>query len=134
VHEVAVDISNHVVSEPAEDSAEQLTTIIRRMVRFSLTDSKKVAIYFSEEKHLTVESRRVFLPQRLRFFQTLRDLVDHGRSTGQFRKDIDSRIAATLVIGAINQVTLSGNSTWEGMTEDEVVGSFVDLIMHSLWN
>jgi AcrR family transcriptional regulator len=134
VHEVAVDISNHVVSEPAEDSAEQLTTIIRRMVRFSLTDSKKVAIYFSEEKHLTVESRRVFLPQRLRFFQTLRDLVDHGRSTGQFRKDIDSRIAATLVIGAINQVTLSGNSTWEGMTEDEVVGSFVDRIMHSLWN
>ncbi len=59
-------------------------------------------VFLNEWRYLSDEPRTLIQVKRDRYEQLVRQIIDDGIAAGEFRKDVDVRFAATLVLSAGN--------------------------------
>ena len=117
--------------ETAVEPVEQLRCYLGRIAMWYLTNIERVSIYFNEARWLTGVRRDEVRAQGRAFAGFVRTLIERARAAGGLREDVDPRVAAQLILGALNSVSL-----WyrpDGLYgADEVATIFTDMSMASL--
>lgn len=85
---------------------EKLRRSLERAAHYMLTHRAQAAVYFHDAKALSEDRQALLAPQRLTFGHTLADLIRAGQRSGEFRPDVDARIASVALIGSINWLAI----------------------------
>ncbi|MEU6643562.1 TetR/AcrR family transcriptional regulator [Saccharomonospora sp. NPDC046836] len=119
--------------DSADTPLDQLRTFLHKTAIWYLTNIERVHIYFNEGKWLTGDRLEEVRTQGREFHAFIRSLIDRARSEDRIRTDVDPRVAAQLIIGALNNI-----STWyrpDGLySPEEIAGIYTDMTLASLAN
>jgi TetR/AcrR family transcriptional regulator, fatty acid metabolism regulator protein len=117
--------------ETGEDAADQLSLVVRIVLRAWGDDPDLVRLLVREitrSPHLEDE-----LDEIGQAFATLERIVRRGQSEGTFRRELDPRLAAFMLYGALEEVLtgwvlgeLPDDAAASAGAEREVVATFVD--------
>lgn len=118
-------------AESTDDPLEQLRFYLRQMALWYLQNTERVTIYFNEGRWLTGERLDEVRRQRREFDSFLRSLIEKARDQRRVRADVDARLAAQLILGALNSV-----SSWykpDGLySPQEIAQMFTDLMLAAI--
>ncbi|MEV5302664.1 MULTISPECIES: TetR/AcrR family transcriptional regulator [Amycolatopsis methanolica group] len=119
--------------DAADNPLDQLRAFLHATAVWYLTNIERVSIYFNEGKRLTGARLEEVRAQGREFHTFIRSLIDKARTDEQVRSEIDPRIAAQLIVGALNSIP-----TWyrpDGLySPEEVAGIYVDMVLAALCN
>jgi TetR/AcrR family transcriptional regulator, cholesterol catabolism regulator len=119
------------VSEMTAPASERLEEFLVGHVETAIAHLDASTVFLNEWRYLSDELRDTIRDKRDRYEQTVRDIIADGIATGEFRSDLDVRLAATLVLSAGNWVY-----TWyrpEGeLSPTEIGRRFADMIVAGL--
>ncbi|MFJ8816586.1 TetR/AcrR family transcriptional regulator [Amycolatopsis thermoflava] len=104
-HEQARAIMDE-VSELDTSTLERLDEFLRRMYVWYLSNIERVSLYFNQGQYLTGERRTEMRAQGRDFRQYVRDLVAAAKEDGHLRADLDIKLAASFVLGALNSIPM----------------------------
>ncbi|GAB3347628.1 TetR/AcrR family transcriptional regulator [Amycolatopsis echigonensis] len=117
----------------ADNPLDQLRAFLHATAVWYLTNIERVSIYFNEGKRLTGERLEKVHAQGREFHSFIRSLIDKARTEEQVRPEVDPRVAAQLIVGALNSIP-----TWyrpDGLySPEEVAGIYTDMTLASLCN
>jgi AcrR family transcriptional regulator len=92
--------------DSAGTPTEKLRRSLERAAHYMLTHRAQVTIYFHDAKALSAERQALLAPQRSTFGRTLAELIKAGQQTGEFRPDVEARIASVALVGSINWLAM----------------------------
>ncbi|PKW16534.1 TetR/AcrR family transcriptional regulator [Saccharopolyspora spinosa] len=119
--------------DAASNPLDQLRAFLHATAVWYLTNIERVSIYFNEGKWLTGDNIDRVRAQGREFHAFIRSLIDKARTEEQVRAEVDPRVAAQLIIGALNSIP-----TWyrpDGLyPPEEVAGIYTDMTLASLCN
>lgn len=115
----------------SDDPMVRLNRYLIDMATWYLDNIERVSIYFNEGRWLTGERLDQVRKQRRDFDAFLRSLIEGARRGGHIRPDVDVRLSAQLMLGALNSVP-----SWyrpDGLyNPEEIAGMFRDMMLTSL--
>jgi AcrR family transcriptional regulator len=92
------------------EPVDALQRSLERAATYMLTHREQAAIYFRDAKALSEERQALLRPRRTEYVKSLADVLRAGQREGQFRSDLDARVAAIAIIGAINWLAIQDPS------------------------
>jgi AcrR family transcriptional regulator len=115
----------------SDDPMVRLHRYLTDMATWYLDNIERVSIYFNDGRWLTGERLDQVRKQRREFDAFLRSLIEGAQRGGHVRQDVDVRLSAQLMLGALNSV-----SNWyrpDGLySPEEIAGMFRDMMLTSL--
>lgn len=119
--------------DAADNPLDQLRAFLHATAIWYLNNIERVSIYFNEGKWLTGERLETVQAQGREFNTFIRSLIDKSRGENDVRTEIDPRVAAQLIIGALNSIP-----SWyrpDGLySAEEVADIYTDMALASLSN
>lgn len=88
-------------------------------------------VFLNEWRYLSEEPRSLIQAKRDRYEQIVRLIVEHGVTDGEFRADVDVRLAATLVLSAGNW-TYAWYRPGGELGPTEIGKKFAELVLRGL--
>jgi AcrR family transcriptional regulator len=85
---------------------DKLERSLTRAVLYLLEHRREVVIYFHDAKSLSEERLALLQPNRTAWARALNHVLREGQRSGDFRDDLDTRLASTALIGSINWLAL----------------------------
>ncbi|MGH3862693.1 MAG: TetR/AcrR family transcriptional regulator [Actinokineospora sp.] len=96
----------HEVAERDGQAADRLRAFLERMYMWYLDHIERVSLYFNQQQHLTGDNKAEMLVLAREFEQFVRDLLTEARDEGTLRPDLDIKLAAFFVLGALNSIPM----------------------------
>jgi AcrR family transcriptional regulator len=87
-----------------------------------------VKVFLNERKHLPTESRHRIGRHSRAVERIFEDVLRAGRESGEFRADLDPRLAALAILGMVNTVPI-WHETERGADLDRVTEQFAALVL-----
>lgn len=85
-------------------SSEKLHRFVSLYVEHTIQNLEIVGIFFREFDSLSLERREEVTKARDLYDSFLRDLLEEGCERGEFRSDLDMRVAAFAIFGMVNWI------------------------------
>jgi AcrR family transcriptional regulator len=84
------------------------TEVLRRLfeehVRVVAANRQAIAVFFEEGKHLNEKNRSEISAQRDRYEAILYTTISEGVAAGEFRADLNVRVATLLILGGLTEM------------------------------
>jgi AcrR family transcriptional regulator len=91
-----------VSQQVGEDALERLHAFVYRHIVFNANDLSKMTVFFHDFRSLSPDRRAEIVEERDRYDTYLRSLIEEGQNEGVFRKELDPKVAAFSILGAMN--------------------------------
>jgi AcrR family transcriptional regulator len=125
--EAAADAAeSRATAEHPGDHAAHLSELARGHVRTITQDVGAASVFVGEWRSLGPERRAAILERRDAYERRVRDLVEAGMATGEFRMT-DPALASMLVLGALNSI-----ATWYDPSGRLTAERIADLVAESV--
>jgi len=82
---------------------EVLRRLIEEHIRIVAAHRQAIAVFFEEAKHLNEAARLEITAQRDSYEAILRATIAAGVASGEFRADLNVRVASLLILGGLNE-------------------------------
>ena len=113
------------------DALERLHSFVTRHMAYNAANLTKMTVFFHDFRALSEERRVQIVEERDLYDQRLRGLIAEGQQEGTIRADIDPKIAAFWILGAVNWLY-----QWYrpdgSLSIDEIAEQFAQLTVSSL--
>lgn len=109
----------------------RLRRLLVNHVETAIEHLHAATVFLNEWRYLSEDRRRIVQEKRDRYEQIVRDIVDEGVSTGEFRDDANVRFAARLVLSAGNW-TYAWFKPGGELGPTEIGEKFADLLIRGL--
>lgn len=119
------------VTEHDERAADRLRTFLERMYMWYLDHIERVSLYFNQQQHLTGDNKAEMLVLAREFEQFVRDLLTEARDEGTLRPDLDVKLAAFFVLGALNSIPMWYKASGP-YSREHIADEFAEMSMSSL--
>ena len=130
VHEQAFrDLTG--VLEADVPTEERLRLFIIHHTKYCTSHLTYMGVYLHEYKALEGRARTRVINMRDRYEAAVCDLIAAGQEDGSFRRDVDARLAAKLVLGMINWL-YHWYSPRGPLTPPQIGNSIADLVLRGL--
>ncbi|MGQ0624346.1 MAG: TetR/AcrR family transcriptional regulator [Sporichthyaceae bacterium] len=83
---------------------ERLRIYLERSHLWYLTNIERVSVYLNQQHHLTGDNRAEMREQAREFEHYLRELLAEAKGAGALRGDLDLKLAAYFILGALNSL------------------------------
>jgi AcrR family transcriptional regulator len=112
---------------------DALRQSLERAATYMLTHREQNAIYFHDAKSLSDERLAELAPRRTEWVDALTEVLRAGQRRGEFRADLDPRIAALALIGSINWLAIQDqDDAPKPSARARFVTRYCEHLMHSV--
>jgi AcrR family transcriptional regulator len=108
-HGVLVRLVEHGVDEYLVATAnltgtaeQQLRALIDAHIKVIAANIDLALVVFHQWRHIEGEDRQRVLAKRREYEQRIRRIIDQGMMSGEFRADLDARVAVLSILGILN--------------------------------
>jgi AcrR family transcriptional regulator len=112
-------------------AADRLRALLIGHVETATQHLEASTVFLNEWRYLSPELRDHIQAKRDRYEQTVREIIEAGIASGEFRADADIRFAATLVLSAGNW-TYTWYHPGGDLTPEEIGKRFAELVTKGL--
>ena len=120
-----------------ENALERLRHFIVRHMSYNADNLTKMTVFFHDFRSLSDDRRAEIVEERDRYDKHLRRLIADGQTEGSIRTDVDPKIAAFWILGAVNWLYQWFDPDGD-LSVAEIADQFADLTVQSLlapdWN
>ena len=95
-----------------------------------LDRSDFIKVFLNERQHLPAESRRRIGRWSRGLERIFQDVINEGKANGEFRADLDARLATLAILGMCNAA--SSWYTKENTSVSDIAGAFSQLVMSGM--
>jgi TetR/AcrR family transcriptional regulator, cholesterol catabolism regulator len=110
---------------------ERLNEFVRGYASSLRNERDLVSVYLREIGRLSETRRTMILNEREQYVAFVRDLLDEGAATGQFRKDMDTALVAQGILGMLNS-TYRWYRPRSKVSPTRVTTELLDLILRGI--
>ena len=121
----------HAILADDDSSAQQLRKLIRCIVEAVGRYRPNVTIFFQERRYLTKKYMSRATAERDQLEAAFQGVIERGMASGEFRKDLDSRVTCLAIIGMCAW-TYQWFSEQGRLSATEVADNFSTLILDGL--
>jgi AcrR family transcriptional regulator len=118
-------------SELDAPASERVERFLVGHIETAIAHLDAATVFLNEWRYLSEELRETIRDKRDRYEQTVRDIITDGIAAGEFRHDLDVRLAATLVLSAGNWVYIWYRPEGE-LTPTQIGKAFAEMIVAGL--
>ena len=109
---------------------KRLSLLIESHLSPLLDRSDFIKVFLNERQHLPTESRRRIGRWSRGLERIFQDVINEGKANGEFRADLDARLATLAILGMCNAA-----SSWyakENASVSDIAGAFSQLVMSGM--
>ncbi|MGQ0629486.1 MAG: TetR/AcrR family transcriptional regulator [Sporichthyaceae bacterium] len=108
---------------------ERLRIYLERIHHWYLTNVERVSVYLNQQHHLTGDNEAQMRASAREFEHYLRELLAEAKSDGALRPDLDLKLAAFFILGALNSLPNWFHPDGE-YSPDHVASEFSAMALH----
>lgn len=120
-HELMTEVSQLDLS-----ALDRLRTYLQRMYLWYMANVERVSVYLNQQHHLTGANAAEMRAQAREFEQFLRGLLAEARGSGAISHEIDLKLAAFFMLGALNSLPRWYNAGG-AYSPDRIAAEFAEL-------
>ena len=110
---------------------ERLRAYLQKMHLWYLNNHERASVYLNQSRHLTGANREEVRTQARNLEHFLRELLAEARGSGALRQDLDLRLAAYFLLGALNSLP-----NWyrpdRGYSPETIATTYTEMALRSL--
>ena len=114
-----------------EDAVAKLAELLRRHVRYLTANTVGASLFLHETRSLSDEHRAIVTAHEARYRRAIVQLIRDGRRDGLIRADVDPRLAAFALLGAVNW-TYRWYRPAQGLSAARVADQFASALLQGL--
>lgn len=120
------------VEQQKATAREKLQMGIIGHVAVMAKDLTAAAVFMNEHRHLSQPSLRDFLLLRINYINRFKAIIEEGIQTGEFKKDIDTKLAVMTLFSSLNWMPMWYNSSNSVGSAVELGQQLADMLINGL--
>jgi TetR/AcrR family transcriptional regulator, cholesterol catabolism regulator len=119
------------VEKQSLPASQKLRNGIVGHIKVMAKDLTASAVFMNEHRHLSQPYLREFLLLRINYINRFKDIIEEGITSGEFKEDIDKKLAVMTLFSSLNWMPQWYDST-NNIVPDDLGSQLSDMLVNGL--